>query len=272
MAYTGSTTSSLFLAFPSAPHAAIPIIAAVLTVVGNASYATSIVCANAFLPGLAREDEEVERAWREVHGGHGRGGNDGESGEGGDGAARDTDREESDLESPASGDGDEERSLLPQAIPAPEVVSAISTQDLAQPPIDALPPSAHTRYTSILSLTMSRLSSAGVALGFFSGVSVLALLVIPTTLMHGSTASMRLAIGVSAIWWAVFTVPAWIWLPGGSRGKAGKGGGGMSVLDGWRRVGRMLRVGEIRRLPNLYSFLLAWIFLSDGELVDSTWC
>ncbi len=33
----------------------------------------------------------------------------------------------------------------------------------------------------------------------------------------------------------------------------------------YARVGRMVRWSEIKALPNLYTFLLAWIFLSDGE-------
>jgi UMF1 family MFS transporter len=111
---------------------------------------------------------------------------------------------------------------------------------------------------------MSRLSSTGVALGFLSGVSVLTLLVIPVTVMHGTTASLRLAIGLSGAWWAVFTVPSWLGLPSGPKEPI-QGRAGEWLSTAWKRVGGMIKPREIRALPNLFTFLLAWIFLSDGE-------
>ena len=106
----------------------------------------------------------------------------------------------------------------------------------------------------------------GTALGFLSGVSVLALLIIPVTLMGGTTSSLRLAVGVSALWWAVFTIPSWRGLPSGSVSKeSGRETSGIGLGQGWKRVGGMIKPNEIRQLPNLFTFLLAWIFLSDGK-------
>jgi UMF1 family MFS transporter len=162
---------------------------------------------------------------------------------------------------------DEGRRLLPSPIPevAASVISAISTAELADTPISPDTDTAHAHYHALLSITTSRISSIATALGFLSGVSVLALLIIPVTLMGGTTSSLRLAVGVSAIWWAVFTIPAWRGLPGGSKTKSSDhGGNGIGLGQGWKRVGGMIKPSEIRQLPNLFTFLLAWIFLSDG--------
>ena len=219
MAYTGSLSAILFLLFPGGLYTLKPVLAAGLTIVGNAAYATSIVCANAFLPGLAREDEGVMALAKE------------------DGFERTREEEE-------------EQQLLPSR-------GALSeSTEVESPPA--------SRYASLLSLTISRLSSTGTALGFLSGVSVLVLLVIPVTLLHGSTASLCLAIGLSGVWWAVFTIPAWVGLPSGSRHPGQGGGRARWMSKGWARVGSMLRWSEMKALPNLYTFLLAWIFLSDG--------
>jgi len=164
---------------------------------------------------------------------------------------------------------DEGRRLLPSPIPevAASVISAISTAELAHMPVspsDAR--TAHAHYNALLSVTTSRISSMATALGFLSGVSVLALLIIPVTLMGGTTSSLRLAVGVSALWWAVFTIPAWRGLPSGTASKeSGRRSSGIGLSQGWKRVGGMIKPSEIRQLPNLFTFLLAWIFLSDGK-------
>ncbi|OCF35669.1 UMF1 family MFS transporter [Kwoniella heveanensis BCC8398] len=258
-AYGGSLSAVIFLLFPPTPSTLLPALAALLFIVGNTAYATSVVCNNAFLPILAKEDEDVQQVYQQSRR-HGR-------------AAYDTDvssDRENNAYSRASLD-EEARNLLPGVlIPA---VRAISTTDLAESDpaqISKTPisPSSRTHYETLLSLTTSRLSSTGTALGFLSGVSVLTLLLIPVLLLEGSTFALRLAIGLSGIWWAIFTIPSWRGLPGGGGDGTskedraiGRAGG---LKDAWKRIGRMISPREIRKLPNLYGFLLAWMFLSDG--------
>ncbi|OXC64053.1 hypothetical protein AYX13_06417 [Cryptococcus neoformans] len=251
-AYSGSLSGILFLLFPSLPYAWTPIVAAILNIGGNAAYSTSIVCSNAFLPGLAKEDVDVQKAWEEA------------AFEDLQGDVRDV-HEDTDEESRRSVSREDEAThLLPERlIPA---VRAISTQDLAlSDPLTRLiePCNAKKHYESLLSLTTSRLSSTGTAIGFFSGVSVLTLLLIPVMALGGSTFSMRLAIGLSGVWWALFTVPTCIGLPGGASGH-GSDFNASQVKEAWLKVGKMVVPKQIRHLPNLYTFLLAWIFLSDG--------
>jgi UMF1 family MFS transporter len=208
LAYTGAISSTILLGLPTLDSltAWIPLTTALITIISNVCYATSLVCANAFLPVLAREDPSVIAAITPRHEG---------------------------------GDEGEEDALLP----VPELDVNLTVQQ-----------------DKVLSLTVSRLSSMATGLGFFSGVFVLALLTIPISLSGGSTKGLCIAVGLCGIWWGVFTLPAAIGLPGGAREDAG------SYFEGWRKVGQMIQPSEIRMLPNLFIFLFAWIFLSDGKL------
>ncbi|WWC91101.1 uncharacterized protein L201_006042 [Kwoniella dendrophila CBS 6074] len=261
-AYSGSISAILFLFFPSTPSVSLPLIAALLFIIGNTAYATSIVCSNAFLPILAREDEDVKKAFKEsvpiIS----------ESSE--------NSQDDDDTVGYRRASIDEEgENVIPNGLGI--AVRAISTTDLAESDPDPLsssgisPLGSRTHYETLLSLTISRLSSTGTALGFFSGVSVLTLLLIPVLLLNGTTFSLRLAIGLSGIWWAIFTIPSWIGLPSGSSSSLNEISEDTSTVkekfgfkEAWKRIGHMLKPNEIRKLPNLYTFLIAWMFLSDG--------
>ncbi|KAJ7119640.1 autophagy-related protein 22-like protein [Mycena epipterygia] len=132
-----------------------------------------------------------------------------------------------------------------------------------------------TRYDTELSRATSRISSLGIALGYGAGICLLVVALIPVTKLHGSTFSLRLAIGLSGIWWAVFTIPAALWLPGAGATPAGEGapweesGDGKwsarrEILAAWKRLGGMLHPREIKRLRNTFKYLAAWFLLSDG--------
>ncbi len=221
-AAVGSLTAALFLVIPGTPRPALPVVGALITLVGNITYAGSIVCANAFLPGLAREDAAVVAA-----------------------------RTDDDSDPEAEGGLDE-------ADAASVVGSILRASEDGED--EALLTPAGRKYGEVLSRTMARISSTGVAIGFFSGVAMLALLSIPVVMGGGSTRSLMLAVGLSAAWWGVFTIPAALGLPGAPHHPAPQGWLGKS----WRRVASMVTPTEIRLLPNLFTYLLAWIFLSDG--------
>lgn len=163
-----------------------------LTITGNVGYAIGTVCSNAFLPELAREvcnpgpynamEAEAERRWAE-------------------------NEHEPLLEEGGQEDGPS-RGVIPRSLAraAGAVVHGAAgahpqTEELPAPsaPVepDGIASDVTSPHTDDLSCTTSRLSSTCTALGFFSGVSVLALLLIPVTLMSGSSFSLRLAVGLS---------------------------------------------------------------------------
>jgi len=93
---------------------------------------------------------------------------------------------------------------------------------------------------------------------------------------------------LSGIWWAVFTIPAAIWLPGPGAYRRGVQhltpnsihdvpGGAVNyvevdkewsfwkeIIAAWIRLGNMLRWTEIKKLGNTFKYLAAWFLLSDG--------
>ena len=126
--------------------------------------------------------------------------------------------------------------------------------------------SAKARYSEALTTATSRISSRGIATGYLAGIILLVIALIPVTKMKGSTLSLRLAIGMSGIWWGFFSLPAAVWLPSGSVSAEApeKRTVWRQILFSWRRLGEMLRWKEIKRLRNTFKYLAAWFLLSDG--------
>lgn len=130
---------------------------------------------------------------------------------------------------------------------------------------------ALSHYNKLLSLTTSRISSQGIAIGYGAGIVLLLCTLVPVTMMKGSTFSLRLAIGLSGIWWAVFTLPAALWLPArrSPPSEYTKDEEHLTLCEeikrSWWRLGQMFRPTEIRKLSNTFRYLAAWFLLSDGE-------
>lgn len=91
------------------------------------------------------------------------------------------------------------------------------------------------------------------------------LLLIPVATIKSPTTGLKVAIALSGVWWGVFSIPAAIGLPGGSKDLGESNMRLEWMRKGWKRAVKMVRVKEIRAIPSLYMFLLAWVFLSDGE-------
>lgn len=125
---------------------------------------------------------------------------------------------------------------------------------------------AKAEYSKALTTATSRISSRGIAIGYFAGIILLIIALIPVTNLKGSTLSLRLAIGMSGVWWGFFSLPAVFWLPHGSASAElpEKRTFWRQILFSWARLGEMLRWKEIKRLRNTFKYLAAWFLLSDG--------
>lgn len=125
---------------------------------------------------------------------------------------------------------------------------------------------AKAEYSKALTTATSRISSRGIATGYFAGIILLIIALIPVTKLKGSTLSLRLAIGMSGVWWGFFSLPAVVWLPSGSASAEvpEKRAFWRQILFSWRRLGEMLRWKEIKQLRNTFKYLAAWFLLSDG--------
>ena len=127
---------------------------------------------------------------------------------------------------------------------------------------------AKVEYSRALTRATSRISSKGIATGYFASIILLLIALIPVTELKGSTLSLRLAIGMSGVWWGLFSLPAAVWLPSGpsSAEVPEKRAVWQQILFSWRRLGEMLRWTEIKKLRNTFKYLAAWFLLSDGLL------
>lgn len=238
----GAFSAILFLPLSSAS----PLwpVSALLAIFANVGFGASTVAMNAYLPSLAKDSPEVAQAYSELP------------------SSCDSLSEDTVLATTA--DGELERSL--------EEVSA----PLLGYPIHA--GVSESNYNAALSRATSRISSLGIASGYSAGIILLLVAFIPVTRLHGSTFSLRLAIGLSGIWWALFSAPAAFWLPNatnvgeppiesGAIKPADDWTFGSEIAAAWKRLGVMLRWREIKHLQHTFRYLAAWFLLSDGPLV-----
>ncbi|KAJ7186951.1 autophagy-type protein 22, partial [Mycena filopes] len=208
-------------------------LSALLASIANVGFGASVVAMNSYLPALAKDAPEVVETREELE---------------------DYDDTE---------DDDGARAPASQDVDAPLI---------ARPPPSEARAALHAKYDAELSRATARISALGIALGYGAGIALLAIALVPVTRLNGSTWSLRLAIGLSGIWWAVFTLPAALWLPGGAGAGAGGGGeggegkwsAGREIAAAWKRLGGMLHPREIKRLRNTFKYLAAWFLLSDG--------
>ncbi|KAJ3496134.1 hypothetical protein NLJ89_g10528 [Agrocybe chaxingu] len=161
----GSIAATLFLLLPSSSP--VWYLSALLALSANVGFGASIVAMNAYIPSLAKEAPEVVKIWEDLQ-------NLDHSFE------SDTDPDIS-IESPSA-------PLLSPSNAASETKTQLEKE-----------------YQTELSRATSRISSLGIALGYGAGICLLIVALVPVTKMGGSTFALRLAIGLSGIWWATKT-------------------------------------------------------------------
>ncbi|KAF4583977.1 Autophagy protein 22 [Pleurotus pulmonarius] len=154
---------------------------------------------------------------------------------------------------------------------SPEVQARLHDTDSTVDEAPLLPsdnqPSRSRTYDEELSRATSRISSFGIALGYAAGITLLVIALFPVTKLRGSTFSLRLSIGLSGIWWALFSIPAALWLPGATgfeQPSQSPWNTRSEIIGSWKRLGGMLHPREIKRLKNTFKYLAAWFLLSDG--------
>lgn len=114
---------------------------------------------------------------------------------------------------------------------------------------------------------MGRVSGFGWALGYIGGGLCLALnlAMIQKPDWFGISATdnipVRLSLVVAGLWWAVFSIPTFLWVREGSIPLA-LPAGETYLGVGFKRVRKALK--EIRHYPELFKFLLAYLVYNDG--------
>ncbi|KDR72926.1 hypothetical protein GALMADRAFT_252271 [Galerina marginata CBS 339.88] len=237
----GSIAATLFLLLPSTSP--LWYLSAFLAMSANVGFGASTVAMNSYLPSLAKEAPEVIIILDKL-----------QTLESGDELSADMDSDpDTSTENPN----------------APLLASSAPFDVDKKNQLEA-------DYQAELSRATSRISSLGIALGYGAGICLLVVALVPVTMLHGSTFALRLAIGLSGIWWAGFTIPAALWLPSASSTSHRNRRLDTEDLDdkdwnfrreigaAWIRLGNMLRWREIKKLRNTFKYLAAWFLLSDG--------
>lgn len=237
-AVLGALSATSFLLLPSSSP--VWILSALSGIFANVGFGASVVAMNAYLPTLAKDSPSVTQILAEIDANNS-------------------------LRPPEGSQDDQE----------PEESSPLIHDSATPLSEEAL--ALKKRYDTELSNATSRISALGIALGYGAGIILLVVALIPVTKLHGSTFSLRLAIGLSGIWWALFSIPAALWLPDATTAQETNiewtDEGSMihktwntrrEIVAAWRRLGGMLRWREVRKLGNTFKYLAAWFLLSDG--------
>ncbi|MEJ2638401.1 MAG: MFS transporter [Desulfosarcinaceae bacterium] len=112
---------------------------------------------------------------------------------------------------------------------------------------------------------LDRISSLGYSLGYLGGGLLFVLNVAMTLRPHwfglpDASFAVRFSFLSVALWWGGFTLITWRWVPAELRLR--QAGRDRLLLSGFRQLGRTLT--QIRRLPSVWLFLLAYWFYIDG--------
>ncbi|CAK7266983.1 Autophagy protein 22 [Sporothrix epigloea] len=279
-AWTGSIAVMLYLAV----SARVYLLGALLAIISNTSFGASFVLLNSFLPLLVRHhpsllfsskdrdvrddpprqiqmvDEEADT--EEDHGyGHGQ-----SIGAGGDATAP----------------------LLPQ----PPVVGASHVTEPLLTPSDSSEssPGNHPSHEELTSLELSlstQISSKGVGIGYCAALFVQCIAILIVFRMHNTLWSQRVVLFFIGAWWALFTIPAAVWLrprpgpplPAAAMSRASLTGRENRVLGwvrsqwaylvyAWSSLFRTMALA--RRLLDIVLFLAGWFLLSDAIATTSS--
>ncbi len=284
-AWTGSFAVMLYLAVSSHVY----ILGALLAIISNTSFGASFVLLNSFLPLLVRHhpllifsvrgggDDRRTSAEVRPHQIQMRDeeGHDDEHTDGDDdprGFSHDSDREVGNL-------ADESTTAL---LPSSNSASGPSPSSYSPPH------RSHEEQTSLELSISTQISSKGIGIGYCAALFVQCFSIIIVFLMHNTVWSQRVVLFVIGVWWAIFTIPAAMWLrprPGpplpASAGASGGSGSGSSsrawavirswaayLVFAWSSLFRTISLA--RRLVDIVLFLAGWFLLSDAIATTSS--
>ncbi|KAF8329799.1 autophagy-related protein 22-like protein [Cantharellus anzutake] len=234
-AFAGSASSLLFIFLPST--SLLWPLSALLAIIANVSFGTSMVSLNSYLPYLARSDPDLQALQSQRYSQAANLGS----------AAEQVNRDY---------DGDEEvsqdnREMRQELEPLTGALSIHTPTGLRH----------DKEYNAALSLTISRISSRGIATGYAAGIVLLLILLIPINQLNGSTFSLdwrlpSLAFGMSPS--EGDELDAYIQPSFSTQGIFSQ------ISEAWVQLVRTFRPKEIAKVKNTFWFLLAWFLLSDG--------
>lgn len=212
---------------------------AVLAIVSNTAFGASFVLLNSFLPLLVRHHPLVDYV----------------------------DKTRTERRDPSIDDGESENMVdSTVALLADDVLTG-------RPQLQRIP--THEDVTS-LELTLStQISSKGIGIGYLAGLFLQIVAILILVAMKNSEWSLRVVLFLIGAWWAIFTIPAALWLrprPGPPLPASSARGKALAWIHytvfAWRSLFRT--IGLARRLVDIVLFLAGWFLLSDAIATTSS--
>ncbi|KAI1083369.1 autophagy-related protein 22 [Whalleya microplaca] len=204
------------------------ILGALLAIASNTSFGASFVLLNSFLPLLVRHHPKVQKQAAGLP------------------TTPDTEDDAAETHSLANSTN----ALLPR-----------NDLDLRRVP-------THEELTSIELQLSTEISAKGIGIGYAAGLFVQCASIVILVGMGSSTWSQRVVLFFIGAWWAIFTIPAAIWLrprPGPPL-ETSEGRGARAWLSyivySWKNLFRTIKLA--RRLIDIVLFLASWFLISDA--------
>ncbi|KAK3383340.1 autophagy-related protein 22-like protein [Lasiosphaeria ovina] len=228
------------------------LLGALLAIISNTSFGASFVLLNSFLPLLVRNHSSVRNSANAPTPDLAAAGNESQPLE--DSTLLDADTE--------SGMADSTAALLPGA-----------TTRRRRHRISRV--RSHEDLTSIELNLSTQISAKGIGIGYIAGLFVQCVAVFILIQMKNSTWSQRVVLFTIGAWWAIFTVPAAMWLrprPGpplpSSSSHTGIRAWISYTIFAWKSLFRTIQLA--RRLVDIVLFLGGWFLLSDAIATTSS--
>lgn len=230
------------------------LLGALLTIVSNTSFGASFVLLNSFLPLLVRHHPKVQESVAGI-------------------PLSDPEFEEDETVV-------ETQSLATSPTlaedPMSNSTSALLSHDDADSDIhDLLRVPTHEELTSIELQLSTQISAQGIGIGYSAALFVQCASIVILVGMGSSTWSQRVVLFFIGSWWAIFTIPAAIWLrprPGPPLAQSAYTGSRAwlsYIAYSWKNLFRTIKLA--RRLIDIVLFLASWFLISDAiATVSST--
>ncbi|KAG9255079.1 autophagy-related protein 22-like protein [Emericellopsis atlantica] len=219
------------------------ILGALLTVISNTSFGASFVLLNSFLPLLVRNHPDVIEANKAIT----------------------LDPATGDLESRPLDDttGDEASSESP----------LLDDGEMLRPSESRLSGKASPKEILSKELELStEMSSKGIGVGYSAALFLLCVSIAILLVLNNTTWAQRVVLFIVGLWWAVFTIPAAMWLrprpgPPLTEGSKGRLAGFSYLVYAWKSLFRTALLA--RQLKDILLFLAGWFLLSDAIATTS---
>ncbi|KAL2161584.1 hypothetical protein VTH06DRAFT_8146 [Thermothelomyces fergusii] len=246
-AWTGSICVMLYIFVSSKLY----LFGAFLAIVSNTSFGASFVLLNSFLPLLVRHHPDVTR-------------------------------QEADLLSssspsppPSNGQGRDRHVSIDDEDTLADSTAALLPGDAGENGYAMARVRTREELTSHELNLSTRISAKGIGVGYMAGLFVQCVAISVLVWMRNTTWSQRVVLFFIGAWWAVFTVPAAMWLrprPGPPLPAASRSSGIRAFVSytvyAWKSLFRTVQLA--RRLVDIMLFLGGWFLLSDAIATTSS--